>query len=84
MAEAAAVAAVAEAAAARRPAEQEAGKRQALTIDLTLDDDPPVKVEEGLTAAAPSRRRQGRGGRPERPAARVAKPAAAAGRGARA
>jgi hypothetical protein len=80
---------VAGAAAARRPAEQEAGKRRAITIDLTLDDDSPVKLEEGSTAAAAatSRRRQGRGGGRtaglERPAARVAKPAAAAGRGAR-
>ena len=48
-------AAVLEAAAARRPAAQEAGKRQALTvnepIDLTLDDDPPIRVEEQEGAA---------------------------------
>ena len=56
------------------------GKRQALIIDLTLDN-PPVKVEEetAAAAAAPRQRRQGRGGgRPaglEHPAARVAKPA---------
>ena len=48
---------------ARRRAEQEAGKRQALVIDLTLDD-PPIKMEEESAAAAvaPRQRRQGRGG----------------------